>query len=269
MKIALYGFDQRLVSILRAKGVETVVLDKATAKPGDIPSDAEMLLTLGGDGTFLKALSLVRGRRVALAGINSGRLGFLTTAKLDENPEGWIGDIIEGRYEVEDRDLIKIQSDALPADFYPFAGNEFTIQRRGASMLAIDVKLDGRALPTYWSDGIVVATPTGSTAYSLSVGGPIVDPRSKVFVLAPIAPHNLNMRPLIIPAGSALDVEVASRDGEAVLTLDNRSIVIPSGTKISVRKGEYGFKYVSFSDNNFLKALETKLLWGQDKRNSQ
>ena len=267
MKIALYGFDEKLVSTLHAKGAETLVLDKKSAVAQDLPDDVGMLLTLGGDGTFLKALLLVRGRDIPLAGINFGRLGFLTTAKVDDNLDSWVDDLLSGRYEVEDRDLIKISSPALPEGFYPFAGNEFTIQRRGASMLAIDVRMDGRPLPTYWSDGVVVATPTGSTAYSLSVGGPIVDPRSKVFVLAPIAPHNLNMRPLVIPAASVLEVEVSSRDGAAVLTLDNRSVEIPSGTRIKVCRGEYGFKYVSLSDNNFFKALETKLLWGQDRRN--
>lgn len=267
MKIAIFGKDDQLVGILRAKGAEVVIFGKDFSSCDDLPADTGLLLSLGGDGTFLKSLSLVRGREIPVAGINFGRLGFLTTAKVEPGNLGWIDDLVSGNFVVERRDLLKVSCDALPEDFYPYAGNECTIQRHGASMLAIDASLDGRPIPTYWSDGVVVATATGSTAYSLSVGGPIVMPSSKVFVLAPIAPHNLNMRPLVVPDDSVIELTLTAREGSAVLTLDNRSLRIPSGSRVTVTKGEYGFCYASLSENTFINALRTKLLWGEDRRN--
>lgn len=267
MKIAVYGDNKPLLDILRAKGVELSIFGVDFLSWKEFPKDARLLLTLGGDGTFLKSLSLVRDSGVPIAGINFGRLGFLTAAKAGEGENGWIDRLVEGDYTVEERQLLKVESDALPDGFYPYAGNECSIQRQGASMLAIDVRLDGRPIPTYWADGIVTATPTGSTAYSLSVGGPIVMPGSEVFILAPIAPHNLNMRPIVIPQDSAIDMVFTAREGNAVLTVDNRSVVLPSGSNIRILKGDYGFRYVSLSDNTFINALRTKLLWGEDRRN--
>jgi len=268
MRIALYGNDAGFISTLRAKGAEVFVYRQDFFSWMDMPSGIELFLALGGDGTFLKSLALVRDRNIPLAGINFGRLGFLTTAKVEESGyEECVSKLLGGDFQVEERSLLKISCDALPDDFYPYAGNEFTIQRSGASMLAIDVMVDGKQLPTYWADGVVVATPTGSTAYNLSVGGPIVDPRSKIVILAPIAPHNLNMRPLVFPSGVEMDLKVTAREGDVLLTVDNRSVPVASGSLVKVTKGEFGFKYAYFSDTNFISALRTKLLWGEDKRN--
>lgn len=267
MKIAVFGNNEPLLDTLRAKGVELSLFGKDFFSWEDFPGDAQLLLTLGGDGTFLKSLSLVRNSGVPIAGINFGRLGFLTTAKVEEGKNEWIDKLVRGDYSVEDRELLKVECDSLPEGFYPYAGNECSIQRCGASMLAIDVRLDGREIPTYWADGIVAATPTGSTAYSLSVGGPVVMPGSKVFILAPIAPHNLNMRPLIVPQKSVMEMVFTAREGSAVLTVDNRSAVLPSGSRIRISGGDYGFRYASLSDTTFINALRTKLLWGEDRRN--
>lgn len=233
----------------------------------DLPSDVDLFLSLGGDGTFLQALTYVGDRQIPVAGINFGRLGFLTTAKVEEGRLEWVKDLLEGRFTIEKRDILKISSDVLPDGFYPYAGNEITLQRQGAGMLTVDLKIDGKPIPPYWADGIVIATATGSTAYSMSVGGPIVVPSSKVLIIAPIAPHNLNVRPLVAPVDSQFELEFRSREGKATLTLDNRSLEVAEGDRFRITKGEYGFRYVSLSDNGFFGALRSKLLWGEDKRN--
>ncbi|MBQ2149227.1 MAG: NAD(+)/NADH kinase, partial [Bacteroidales bacterium] len=221
---------------------------------------------LGGDGTFLQALTFVRDRGIPVAGINFGHLGFLTTARADE--EGWVDALLAGRYSVEERSLIRVTCAAFPEAFYPFALNEVSLQRRGASMLQIRVRIDGRDLPTYWADGLVISTPTGSTAYNLSVGGPVVMPSSEVMVIAPIAPHNLNVRPLVVPMSAAVELTFRSREKGALLTLDNRSCEIPSDTSVSLARGRYGLRYVTLSESNFIHALQTKLFWGEDRRNA-
>lgn len=252
---------------LAAGGAQLCVYGRDFASWSDLPGDVELFLSLGGDGTFLQALTYVRERQIPVAGINFGRLGFLTTAKVEEGRLGWVKDLLEGRYTTETRDILKISSDVLPVDFYPYAGNEITIQRQGAGMLTVDLKINGRPIPPYWADGIVIATATGSTAYSMSVGGPIVVPSSKVLIIAPIAPHNLNVRPLVAPVDSQFELRFRSREGRASLTLDNRSVEVKEGDVFRITKGEYGFRYVSLSENGFFNALRTKLLWGEDKRN--
>lgn len=252
---------------LAAGGAELCIHGRDFTSWSDLPEDVDLFLSLGGDGTFLQALTYVRERQIPVAGINFGRLGFLTTAKVEEGRLGWVKDLLEGRYTTETRDILKISSDVLPVDFYPYAGNEITIQRQGAGMLTVDLKINGRHIPPYWADGIVIATATGSTAYSMSVGGPIVVPSSKVLIIAPIAPHNLNVRPLVAPVDSQFELRFRSREGRASLTLDNRSVEVKEGDVFRITKGEYGFRYVSLSENGFFNALRTKLLWGEDKRN--
>ncbi|MBQ0123229.1 MAG: NAD(+)/NADH kinase [Bacteroidales bacterium] len=252
---------------LAAGGAELCIHGRDFTSWSDLPEDVGLFLSLGGDGTFLQALTYVRERQIPVAGINFGRLGFLTTAKVEEGRLGWVKDLLEGRYTTETRDILKISSDVLPVDFYPYAGNEITIQRQGAGMLTVDLKINGRPIPPYWADGIVIATATGSTAYSMSVGGPIVVPSSKVLIIAPIAPHNLNVRPLVAPVDSQFELRFRSREGRASLTLDNRSVEVKEGDVFRITKGEYGFRYVSLSENGFFNALRTKLLWGEDKRN--
>jgi NAD+ kinase len=233
----------------------------------DLPEDVNLFLSLGGDGTFLSSVTYVRDRGIPVAGINFGRLGFLTTAKVGSEPPLWVDDLLEGRYSLEQRDLLKIYCDSVPEGFYPYAMNEISIHRQGPAMLSISIKIDGRLLPLYRADGIVIATPTGSTAYSLSVGGPIVMPDSPVLIIAPIAPHNLNVRPLVAPITSILELTLSSRDLPAIVTMDNRSFTLPSGGSARITRGEFPFGYISLFDNNFIKAIQDKLLWGEDKRN--
>ena len=233
----------------------------------DLPQDTDIFLALGGDGTFLESVTIVRDRNIPIAGINFGRLGFLTTACVQEsNP--WIEKLISGDYTIEDRLLLHLAKDGMPEGFYPYAMNEITIQRMTPSMLEIDISIDGQKLPKYWSDGILIATATGSTAYSLSIGGPIVTPDSSVIIIAPIAPHNLNVRPLIVPHTSVVEVSFNGRCNQALLTVDNRSFDLSAGEKVTIGRGGFPIKTISIN-NNFIAALNQKLLWGEDKRNVQ
>ena len=271
MKIALYNRDRNdgveaLKALLREKGATLVCYGEDFTSWEDLPGDTELFLPLGGDGTFLQALTFVRDRGIPVAGINFGHLGFLTTARADE--DGWVDALLSGRYSVEERSLIRVTCAELPASLYPFALNEVSLQRRDAAMLQVRVRIDGRELPTYWADGLVISTPTGSTAYNPSVGGPVVMPSSEVMVIAPIAPHNLNVRPLVIPMDASVELTFRSREKGAVLTLDNRSCEIPSGTVVSLARGRHGLRYVTLSDDNFIHALQTKLFWGEDRRNA-
>lgn len=273
MKIAVFSRKTNpgiaaLVNKLRARGVPLAVYGTDFTSWEDLPADTELFLSLGGDGTFLRSLTFVRDRGIPVAGINFGRLGFLTTARADDSGS-WLDDLLAGRYSVEERGLLTLECDELPEGFYPYALNEISLQRSGARMPAVHVRVDGLDLPTYWADGLVVATPTGSTAYALSVGGPVIFPKSDALVLAPIAPHNLNVRPLVVPFSSTVELRFESRDGEALLAVDNRPVRVSDKVRIVIRRGEYGLRYVEFSDNNFIQALRDKLLWGEDRRNSQ
>ena len=272
MKIALYNRDhndgiEAVKKLLRERGAVLACYGEDFQSWEDLPADTGLFLSLGGDGTFLQSLTFVRDRGIPVAGINFGRLGFLTTARADEGAR-WADDLLAGRYRVEERSLLHIASGTVPEGFYPYALNEVSFQRRGAGMLSLHVNLDGRELPPYWADGLVIATPTGSTAYSLSVGGPLVMPDSEVMVIAPIAPHNLNVRPLVVPMRSVLGITVHAREGGSLLTLDNRSLPVASGETVRLARAPFGLQYVSLSDDSFIGALRTKLYWGADKRNN-
>ena len=233
----------------------------------NLPADVDIFLSLGGDGTFLESLTMVRDRNIPIAGVNFGRLGFLTTACVEDN-NPWIEKLINGDYAIEDRTLLHLKKDRMPEGFYPYAMNEITIQRLTPSMLEIEISIDGHPLPKYWSDGILVTTATGSTAYSLSIGGPVVTPDSSVLIIAPISPHNLNVRPLVVPDSSVVEISFQGRYPQALLTVDNRSFNINAGEKLVISKGEFPIRSISVN-NNFIAALNQKLLWGEDKRNMQ
>lgn len=235
---------------------------------GDLPEDINLFLSFGGDGTFLESLTFVRDREIPVAGINSGRLGFLTTAQLDDECS-WIEKLLDGNYEVVERSVLSFEADlqsAVPENFYKCALNEITLQRRSPVMLEISVTVDGKPLPVYIADGILIGSATGSTAYSLSIGGPIVTPDSKVLIIAPIAPHNLNVRPIIVPETSVIGISYNTRGDDALITADNRFFVFPKGGQITISKSRSNMQSVSIN-NSFIEALNQKLLWGEDKRN--
>ena len=232
----------------------------------DIPKETALFLALGGDGTFLSALTFIRESNIPVAGINFGRLGFLTTVKVSDDI-GWVDDIINSHFSIEKRSLIKLESPCLMPDIYPYALNDITLQRRSNSMLGIKLIIDGFSAPVYWADGLLVSTPTGSTAYSLAVGGPIVTPASEVLIIAPIAPHNLNIRPLVVPDSSTIELSLISRDEEALLTIDNQTIILPANEEVVIKKGDFSLNYLSLGGNTFMGALNEKLSWGEDGRN--
>lgn len=235
----------------------------------DFPSDVDLVLALGGDGTFLSSLSFILDRPVPVAGINFGHLGFLASIEVSADLDKITDDILAGRYSVQEREVLKVES-AAPADgFVPYALNEISFQRaQGSGILSIDVSIDGKPLPTYWADGILLATPTGSTAWSLSLGGPVVTPGSKVITVTPIASHNLSVRPLVIPMSSVVDVTVISEKGSIVMAADNRQVSWPGICRARVSAAPFTMKYISLSDNNFINALQTKFHWGEDLRNN-
>ena len=270
MKIAVYigkeGDDiersvRQLVSELEAGGCSIYHVSPG----GTLQPDTDMLLSIGGDGTFLSSSALVCRFGVPVLGINLGRLGFLS----ENRPEDVVQAILNGEYTVENRTLLSIgdMGDGILPEEYMTALNEMTVHRSGSSMLAVEVSVNGICLPTYWADGLVVSTSSGSTAYSLSVGGPIVLPEAKVLIIAPIAPHNLNVRPLVVPDDSEIILKMTSRDGDFVFSSDNRSMKMSSGTSLTVKMAQFSLRRVRLNRSNFINALTQKLYWGEDIRN--
>lgn len=270
MKIALYigkkealsdSGIQVLLSELKEGGCDVKVI-----YDGD-PFDgiAEMLLSVGGDGTFLSASKLVAGREIPVMGVNLGRLGFLS----ENRPASVAKALLSGDYTIENRAMLKadIITGNPEIDGWPYALNEFTVHRSGAAMLGVEASVDGVRLPTYWADGLIVSTSSGSTAYSLSSGGPIVLPESKVLIITPIAPHNLNVRPLVVPDGAEISIRMHSRDENVIFTADNRTVAVPSSTELTIRVAQFSLKRVRLNKSNFIDALTEKLFWGEDVRN--
>ena len=236
----------------------------AVAQHSEFLPETDALLSLGGDGTFLSAAQLAVSADVPVLGVNFGRLGFLS----ENDPDMVVAALSSGDFRVEERELLQIHCPDLPEEgFWPYALNEMSVSRVSPSMLGVTVELDGETLPTYWADGLLVATSSGSTAYSLSVGGPICLPETKVFIVAPISPHNLNVRPLIVPESSTLQLSLRSRDDRAVLTMDNRTYTIPAGTQVKVSAAPVRLRRMRLGQSNFINALRTRLLWGEDVRN--
>lgn len=236
----------------------------AAGGPSGVPAGTDALLSLGGDGTFLSAARIAVPAGVPVLGVNFGRLGFLS----ESDPDAVAEALDRGDFLLEERQLLQVRCAALSAEgFWPFAVNEMSLSRVSPSMLGVDVRVDGAVLPTYWADGLLVATSSGSTAYSLSVGGPICLPETRVLIVAPISPHNLNVRPLIVPETASLRISLRSRDAGAVLSLDNRNHTVPADAVIEVSAAPVRLKRLRLGESNFINALRTRLLWGEDVRN--
>jgi NAD+ kinase len=231
----------------------------------DISSDLVCLISVGGDGTFLEASQFSVEQGIPILGINFGRLGFLAQAPANEI-ESALENLFEQSYTIEKRGLISVYS-GEDLVFISHALNEVTIQRNNLTMIKTTVEVDDELLSSYWSDGILISTPTGSTAYSLSAGGPLVLPDTHNFIITPIAPHNLNIRPIVISDASKILVEVTTRKGNAVLSIDNKMFEAPSGSKFIVKKSQSVLNFVKLKNYNFFKTLHTKLNWGIDIRN--
>jgi NAD+ kinase len=233
----------------------------------DLPRNTDMLLSLGGDGTILDSVCFVGNSGIPLIGINMGRLGFLAAIPEEEIEEA-ILTLVRGSYTVEKRSLIHLDSSIPLFDGSPFALNEFTLHRQDtSSMIKIHTYLNGEFLNTYWADGLIVSTPTGSTGYSLSCGGPVVFPQTSSFVITPVAPHNLNTRPILVPDDNVISFEIEGRSEQFLCTLDARTETIRSSVQLAVKKENFMVSLVRPDEHNFLKTIRQKLYWGIDKRN--
>lgn len=237
------------------------------SKAEELDENIDFLVSLGGDGTLLDTVTLVQDKGIPVLGINYGRLGFLANIGREELHSA-ISALVERTYMIENRTLLHLDSDIPLFKNLPTALNEFTLQKKdSSSMIKIHTYLNGEFLNTYWADGLIVATPTGSTGYSLSCNGPIVFPESGSFVITPVAPHNLNIRPIIVPDDNIISFEVEGRTDSFICTLDSRREVVPKEAQLAVKKEKFEIKLIRLNENNFLQTLRNKLSWGMDKRN--
>ncbi len=256
-----YFFDQIKDDVVFAQDPETFYLDS------QLTADIECMISLGGDGTLLDTISLIQQKNIPVLGINFGRLGFLASVNQDEIVQ-IIDALVNRSFVVDKRVMLQITSEMDLFGNVPYALNECVLHKQdSSSMIKIHTYINGEFLNTYWADGIIVATPTGSTGYSLSCGGPIVFPDSGSFVITPIAPHNLNVRPIIIPDTSVLSFEIEGRMENYICSLDARRQVVPKNIQIALRKHDFTLSLLRLNDTNFLSTLRNKLLWGADKRN--
>ncbi len=232
-----------------------------------IYQNVDFLLSIGGDGTLLDTITLVRDSGVPILGINLGRLGFLASIHKEMIIPA-ISAMIEGNYTLDKRTLIKIETENNLFGAYNYALNEMTVYKKNPhAMLTIKVFVNNDFLNAYWADGLIIATPTGSTAYSLSCGGPIITPDSQNFIITPISSHNLTVRPIVIPDNSLIKIQVESRDNDFYVSLDSRSLIVPSITELTVKKEDFQIHLVKMNNQNFFSTIRHKLLWGNDARN--
>jgi NAD+ kinase len=233
----------------------------------DLTDEIECIISLGGDGTLLDTVTLVRDKNISIMGVNFGRLGFLASIGQDDVKLA-VQAISKRTYVIDKRTLIHLDADLPLFGNVPYALNEFALHKRDtASMIKIHTYLNGEFLNTYWADGLIMATPTGSTGYSLSCGGPIVFPESGSFVITPVAPHNLNVRPLIVPDDNVISFEVESRSENIICSLDSRREIVGKNVSLAVKKESFSINLMRLNENSFLQTLHNKLTWGLDKRN--
>lgn len=289
MRIAIYGKNSAtanaqtvnaLVERLLAAGANITISHHLKNLPGLIQgsnisffsthaeiANSTHLISIGGDGTLLDATTLVRNTGIPILGLNTGRLGFLTEFSKTEIAEAAQA-LIDKNYSIDSRSLLKVETPENNYDGYPFALNELTVHKKDTtSMVTVNVFMNDLLLNSYWADGLIISTPTGSTAYSLSCGGPILTPESENFVITPIAPHNLNVRPLVVPDSGVLRLNVESRSNDFLASLDSRSEGLSTSQDIVVSKADFNINLIRRPGQDFLSTLRNKLMWGLDKRN--
>jgi NAD+ kinase len=291
MNVTIHGLNfqkeftpyiEQLLSVLHHHGAKiffTEPFHKAFKKTGakapkfDVLSKSrhlanmDFVISVGGDGTFLDTVSWVGAFQIPILGINTGRLGFLATIAKEE-VEKAIQVLYDKKFTIEDRSLIGLETDKSLFNGITYGLNEFTIHKRDtSSMITVHTYIDGEYLNSYWADGLIVSTPTGSTGYSLSCGGPLITPRAKNFVLTPVSPHNLNVRPMIVPDDCKISFNIEGRSKKFLVSLDSRSTAVDAKIKLTVRKEDFVAKLVKFHDYNFFDTLRQKLNWGFDMRN--
>ena len=259
--------DAGMLSLLKDLRQATFEVYEIRTK-SDVQPETDLVLSMGGDGTFLTAAHVVADIGLPILGVNFGRIGFLC----ENRPEDVRRALLEGDFRIEYRTVLNATLKGPEArktiGMLPYSVNEVALHRSGSSVLGIHVSIDGEPLPTYWADGLIVATSSGSTAYSLSVGGPICMPDTKVLVVAPIAPHNLNVRPIVLPETAKVDISFESRDGHATMSTDNRTVEIQPDWSIHVEMAQFSLKRIRLAQSGFVKALTSRLFWGEDIRNN-
>jgi len=234
---------------------------------GDLDNTVDVLISLGGDGTILDTVTLVRDKNIPVLGINFGRLGFLASISKEELTMA-VDALVNRTYVTGKRTLIHLDADPALFGETPFGLNEFAIHKRDTSpMIKIHTYLNGEFLNSYWADGLIVSTPTGSTGYNMSCGGPIVFPESASFVITPVAPHNLNVRPIVVPDDNIISFEIEGRSDQFICVLDARREIVDKDVQLAVKKEKFKMNLLLLNENNFLSTLRTKLTWGLDKRN--
>ncbi len=292
MLIALYGrkfndqaipYVQELIDCLHDAGIQITIFEsfqiylnsriKFSTVPqtfdshDDLVFKVDFLISLGGDGTLLDTVTLVRDSGIPVVGINLGRLGFLASINKDSVKTA-VDSMVKGHFTLDKRTLLRLESDVPLFNGLNYALNELTIHKKDtSSMIIIHTYLNGEFLNSYWADGLIVATPTGSTAYSLSCGGPIIFPRSGNFVITPVSPHNLNVRPVILSDTNIITFEIEGRSSYFLVTLDSRTEIIDSSVQLAVRKEQFEINLLRLNNENYLTTLRNKLMWGLDTRN--
>ena len=294
MKIALFGqyyqnstaeTVQKVVAFLESKEIQITFEANflATLKEKNIVSknyetyssyntlntDYKALISIGGDGTILKAATFVRDKNIPIIGINAGRLGFLATIQFD-NIEPLLQKLLDNDYSISKRTLLSIETTPEYDNFSElnFALNEVTVARKDTtSMITIITYLNGEYLTSYWADGLIVSTPTGSTGYSLSCGGPVLTPNVESLVITPMAPHNLNARPLVITDDMEIELRISGREEQFLISLDSRISAVSKDTIVRIKKSPFTISIIEFKEESFLNTIRKKLLWGEDKRN--
>lgn len=293
MKIAVYGrnisleFKPYILELLQRFEIERVELSFYTpfykfitneagcdhfdcqffGSPEEAPDDIDFLVSIGGDGTFLESMLYLKSSDIPVIGLNSGRLGYLANIGANEIQQAFDA-IFTNNFQIEHRSLLRIETDIELFDGYNFALNEVTVQKADSSLITVDAWINDVFVNTYWTDGLIIATPTGSTAYSLSVGGPIVVPGVESFIIAPIASHNLSVRPIVVPDNVNIKLSVKTRSGKFLVTSDNRIQTIDAKHyELFVRKTKFILKMLRLPYTDYYSTLRDKLMWGIDKRN--
>ena len=292
MRIAIYGnpfnpvkakYVQHLIHKLEENNIPIIIehqfhdflIDHVQFKkdidifdtPKELQENADILLSIGGDGTLLNTITLIRDSGIPVLGINTGRLGFISSVSTDQIDNA-INQLLKKEYTLEERTLLQLETDNQLFGETNFALNEVTVLKKDtSSMIRIHAFLDDEFLNSYWADGLIVATPTGSTGYSLSCGGPIVVPGTENFIIAPIAPHNLNVRPVIVSEDRVLKLKVEDRDELALVAIDSRSRAIDPTLELTIRKADFKVNLIKLHSQSFIATIREKLMWGKDKRN--
>lgn len=293
MKIAVYGRItgktlppalQGLFDKLEKHGVEVLIgkayfaeLSKQFQIKGKIKQlddynqirgTADFMISIGGDGTMLETIAFVRNSGIPVVGINTGRLGFLAGVTVEQAAEMVVENLAAKKYALDKRTLLRLDTEKNMFGDVNFAMNELTVQRKDSSaMMSIHCFVNGEFLNSYWADGLIIATPTGSTAYSLSCGGPVMIPDAKSFVITPLSPHNLNVRPIIVPEDSEIVLKVEGRSLQYMASLDSRMEPFGEGEELRIRKGDFKISLVRFDNQHFFDVIREKLMWGVDARN--